>query len=153
MTAHTNGHASGAASRIALIRRLTEDVSALFRTEAEVVRDRLGHSARHVAIALALLAVAGTLGLACLGALTAMAVLVIALWLPGWAAALIIAAAIAATAGAMAAVALRLLRRGLIEEPREAVDSVRRSVVWIRSEVDAAAASRHESEPETPPVA
>lgn len=140
-----NGRGDGRpASRVELLRRLTGDVSALLRSEAGLVSATLGRSAKRVVGAVVLLAVAGTLALACVGALTAMAVLVLAIWLPGWAAALIIAAAIAATAGLMAAIALKLLRRGLIEEPREAVDSVRRNVAWLRGEVDAASSGRTE---------
>ncbi|HLK44105.1 MAG TPA: phage holin family protein, partial [Thermoleophilia bacterium] len=91
--------------------------------------------------AAALFVVAGTLALVFLGAATAALVLVLGLWVPAWLAAIIVALAAAAAGATAAAVGLKLLRRALVQEPRETAESVRRAATWVRSEVDAAAAS------------
>jgi|SRR5579862_6748711 len=124
-----------------MLRRVFADASAVARGELQAIRGRVRGSVRRVVTAAALFVVAGTLALVFLGAATAALVLVLGLWVPAWLAAIIVALAAAAAGATAAAVGLKLLRRALVQEPRETAESVRRAATWVRSEVDAAAAS------------
>ncbi len=83
----------------------------VFRAEWEALRDDFARSGRHFAVALALLGAAAVVLFWTLGALIFALGAVLAIWLPVWAAALIVVAAFALIAGLLAFLGLRRLRR------------------------------------------
>jgi hypothetical protein len=108
---------------IDLFRSLGQALFEVLRAEAEALGEDFRRSGHHLARGLALLAGAAAVGFWTLGVLVLALIAVLAIWLPAWAAALIVAAVFVATAGVLAALGLRQLRR--LESPAE---SIRRRV-------------------------
>src|SRR5215217_4812228 len=77
-------------------KELTSDLSLLVRQEIELAKAEMAQKGRTAAPGLGMSGGAGIVALCAAGALTAFLVLVFALFLPEWAAALIVGAALAA---------------------------------------------------------
>src|SRR3954470_10426560 len=79
-------------------RDLTSDLSLLLRQEIELAKAEMAEKGRTATPGLGMLGGAGVVALCAAGALTAFLVLLLALFLPEWAAALIVTLALAAVA-------------------------------------------------------
>src|SRR3954471_12054555 len=79
-------------------RDLTKDLSLLVRQEIELAKAEMGQKGRTAAPGIGMLGGAGVVALAAAGALTAFLILVLAIFLPEWLAALIVAALLGAAA-------------------------------------------------------
>jgi len=108
---------------IELFRSLGQALFEVVRAEAQALGEDFRRSGGALARGLALLGGAAAVGFWTLGVLVLALIAVLAIWLPPWAAALIVAALFASTAGLLAALGLRQLRR--LESPAE---SIRRRV-------------------------
>lgn len=95
----------------AAARAVAEDASALVRAEIELAKAEAGAAAREKAAGAALAAAGATFGFLALQALLVTLGLVLALVLPGWAAAGVVALALLALTGGLLAVAKRRLSR------------------------------------------
>jgi hypothetical protein len=73
-----------------ILRRLIADLSALLALYGRAIRSHVDGMARDIGIAAALIGAAAVLGVFALGLLVALLVLVVAIWLPPWAAALVV---------------------------------------------------------------
>lgn len=98
-------------------------VLALFKAELEALEAELARSGKNLGIGLGLLAAAAAVGFWTLGVATYFLIQLIAVWLPLWAASLIVTLAFAALVGGLAFAGLRKLRQ--FENP---VTTVRRRV-------------------------
>jgi hypothetical protein len=116
-----------------LVDQLSEDVRGLVRAEVGVIRAELEEKVRRLAVGAALIAVAGVLGLAALGALVATAIIALANVLATWLAALIVTAAFAFVAGIVLLIGVKILRRGVPPAPTESVDSIKEDVSWVKA--------------------
>jgi hypothetical protein len=116
-----------------LVDQLSEDVRGLVRAEVSVIRAELEEKGRRLAIGVALVAVAGVLGLVVLGAATATAIIALANVLATWLAALIVTAVVAVAAGIVLLVGMKVLRRGVPPAPTESVDSIKEDVSWVKA--------------------
>jgi ABC-type amino acid transport system permease subunit len=116
-----------------LVDQLSEDVRGLVRAEAGVIRAELEEKARRLAVGAALVAVAGVLGLAVLGAATATAIIALANVLATWLAALVVTVVLAVVAGIALLVGLKILRRGVPPAPTESVGSIKEDVSWVKA--------------------
>jgi hypothetical protein len=76
---------------------------------------------------------AGALGFYALGALTAAVILVLATAMTGWLAALIVAAAYGAVAGALALMGKTKVQQATPPLPEQATDSVKEDVQWTKA--------------------
>ena len=76
-------------------RSLTRDLSLLVRQEVELAKSEMAQKGRIAAPGLGMIGAAGVAGLMAAGALTATAILVLAIFLPEWLAALIVGAVLA----------------------------------------------------------
>jgi hypothetical protein len=104
---------------IELFRSLGQALFEVLRAEARALGEDFRRSGAELARALALLGGAAALGFWTLGALLLALIAVVAIWLPPWAAALIVTALFAGAAGVLALLAIRRLRR--LESPAESI--------------------------------
>jgi Putative Actinobacterial Holin-X, holin superfamily III len=117
---------------------LTSDVSLLVRQEIELAKAEMAQKGRTAAQGLGMFGGAGIIGLCAAGALTACLVLVFSLFLPEWAAALIVAAT-------LAAIAYVLLRQGKERVadagkpvPEQTIETVKEDVEWAKTRASSA---------------
>ncbi|HEX2224639.1 MAG TPA: phage holin family protein [Thermoanaerobaculia bacterium] len=106
---------------IELFRSLGEALLEVFRAELEALQQDFSRSGRHLGIALALLGAAAVLLFWTVGLLLFTLVLVLDIWLPLWAAALILLGLFALVTGILGALGARRIRQ--VENP---VDNVKR---------------------------
>lgn len=115
----------------AAAKAVAEDASALVRAEIQLAKAELAESAKTKAAGAGLLAGAGILGWLALQGLLVAAALALALVVPGWAAALIVSAALLAIGGILA-----LVGKGKLATP-VSIDTtkhnVREDVEWTKS--------------------
>lgn len=108
---------------IALFRSLGESLLEVLRAELAALQEDFTRSGRHLGVALALLGGAAALGFWILGLLLFTLVALLDVWLPLWAAALIVLAVFALAAAVLVKLGLSRLRQ--VENP---VESVRKRV-------------------------
>jgi hypothetical protein len=104
---------------IELFRSLGQALFEVLRAEAEALGEDLRRSGGQLLRGLALCGGAAAVGFWTLGVLVLALIAVLAIWLPPWAAALIVAALFASTAGLLAALGWRQLRR--LETPAASI--------------------------------
>ena len=119
-------------------KNLTSDLSLLLRQEIELAKAEMAQKARTAAPGLGMFGAAGVVALCAAGALTAFLVLVFSLFLPDWAAALIVGVA-------MAAVAFVLIRQGKERiadagkpVPEQTIETVKEDVEWAKTRASSA---------------
>ena len=119
-------------------KNLTSDVSLLVRQEIELAKAEMGQKARTAAPGIGMFGGAGIVALCAAGALTACAVLVFSIFLPEWAAALIVGAV-------LAAVAVALVRQGKERVadagkpiPEQTIETVKEDVEWTKTRASSA---------------
>jgi Flp pilus assembly protein TadB len=115
-----------------LIKQMTEQLSTLLREELRLAQLEMTQKAKTAGKGAGLLGGAGLLALLAAGALVACAIAALALVLPVWAAALIVAVVLLAAAGVLALIGKKQLARATPAAPREAVDSLRADVETIK---------------------
>jgi hypothetical protein len=118
-----------------LVQRATEQVSRLIRDELALARAELAAKGRHAGIGVGLFGGGGVLALAGLGTLIATVILLLALALPAWVAALIVTVLLFAAAGVMALIGRRQVRRAGPPVPTATADSLRADVGTIAAAV------------------
>ena len=119
-------------------KNLTSDVSLLVRQEIELAKAEMGQKARTAAPGIGMFGGAGIVALCAAGALSAFAVLVFSIFLPEWAAALIIGAV-------LAALAVELVRQGKQRVadagkpiPEQTIETVKEDVEWTKTRASSA---------------
>jgi hypothetical protein len=119
-------------------KNLTSDLSLLLRQEIELAKAEMAQKARTAAPGLGMFGGAGVVALCAAGSLTAFLVLVFSLFLPVWAAALIVGVA-------MAAVAFVLIRQGKERiadagkpVPEQTIETIKEDVEWAKTRASSA---------------
>jgi VIT1/CCC1 family predicted Fe2+/Mn2+ transporter len=119
-------------------KNLTSDLSLLVRQELDLAKAEMGQKARTAAPGLGMFGAAGIVGLCAAGAVTAFLVLVLSLFLPEWAAAVIVGVV-------LAAVALVLVRQGKerVAEagkpvPEQTIETVKEDLEWAKTRASSA---------------
>jgi hypothetical protein len=119
-------------------KELTGDVSLLIRQEIELAKAEMTQKGRTAASGLGMFGGAGIVVLCAAGALTAFLVLLFSIFLPEWAAALIIGAV-------LAAVAYLLVRQGKERVsdagkpiPEQTIETVKEDVEWTKTRASSA---------------
>jgi uncharacterized membrane protein YqjE len=116
-----------------VLRRLSDDVSLLVRQEVELAKAELAQKARGAVSGLALFGGAAAVSLCAAGALTAFLVLVLAVVLPDWAAALLVALALAGVATVLVVIGKQQLARVGTPVPEQTIDTVKEDVEWAKT--------------------
>src|SRR4051795_10002003 len=119
-------------------KNLTSDLSLLVRQEIELAKAEMAQKGRTAAPGLGMIGAAGVAGLCAAGAITAFLVLVLALFLPEWAAALIVGVV-------LAAVTYLLVRQGKERVadagkpvPEQTIETVKEDVEWAKTRASSA---------------
>jgi hypothetical protein len=119
-------------------KNLTSDVSLLVRQEIELAKAEMAQKARTAAPGIGMFGGAGVVALCTAGALTAFAVLVFSIFLPEWAAALIVGAVLAA----LAVVLVRQGKERVADAgkpiPEQTIETVKEDVQWTKTRASSA---------------
>jgi VIT1/CCC1 family predicted Fe2+/Mn2+ transporter len=119
-------------------KELTGDLSLLMRQEIELAKAEMAEKGRTAAPGLGMFGGAGIVALCAAGALTAFLVLVVSLFLPDWAAALIVGAVL----GAVAYVLIKQGKERVAEAgkpvPEQTIETVKEDVEWAKTRASSA---------------
>ena len=115
-----------------LIGQLTEQISRLVRDEARLAQAEVTQKAKRLGVGAGLFGGAGLFAFFGLAVLIATAVLALALVLPAWLAALIVAVVLFAIAGVLALVGKKDVDKGTPPVPTEAIASTREDIATVK---------------------
>lgn len=119
-------------SLLALVTDIPVLIQELFHREVELLKAELIAKLKALGVGAGLLAGALVVLLFMVGVLLTSAVLALSLVLPGWLAALIVAAFLLIVAGILALIGYRILKRGIPPVPTESIDSLQKDYRAIR---------------------
>jgi hypothetical protein len=116
-----------------LVKEVTAKSAALARKELELAEAEMTIKGKRAGLGAGMFGGAGVLGIFGLATLTVAAILALAIVLPGWASALIVAGVYLGLAGIAALVGGIELRRAKPLPPTQAAESVKDDVAWIKA--------------------
>jgi VIT1/CCC1 family predicted Fe2+/Mn2+ transporter len=119
-------------------KELTSDLSLLMRQEIELAKAEMAQKGRTAAPGLGLFGGAGVIALCAAGALTAFLVLVLSLFLPEWAAALIVGAVLAAVAYVLVRQGKERVAEAGKPVPEQTIETVKEDVEWAKTRASSA---------------
>lgn len=131
-TSPATGTSGTDASTGELVNRLTEQATELIRSELALAKAEMAAKAKHAGVGAGLFGGAGIVALYGLGALVATAILALALVVPAWLAALIVAVVLFAIAGIVALVGKKQVSQATPAAPEQTVESVKRDVDTVK---------------------
>ena len=117
---------------------LTRDLSLLVRQEFELAKAEMTEKGRVAAPGLGMIGGAGVVGLMAAGALTACAVLVLALFLPAWFSALLVGAALGAVAYLLAMRGKDQVGKAGTLIPEQTIETIKEDVEWAKTRATSA---------------
>jgi len=145
MTAHTPSQATPTGTSLSsdpanattgeLITRLSTQVSELVRGEIALAKAELAQKGKRAGIGAGLAGAAGALALYGVGALITTVIAALALILPVWAAALIVAVVIFIVAGVLGLLGKNQIQRATPPVPEITVESVKRDVATVSERI------------------
>ena len=115
-----------------LIGQLTEQISRLVRDEARLAQAEVTQKAKKLGVGAGLFGGAGLVAFFGLAALITAVILALALVVPGWLAALIVAVVLFAIAGALALVGKKDVQKGSPPVPTEAIAGLRTDIATVK---------------------
>lgn len=115
-----------------LVKELSGQVSVLMRQEIELARTEATEKAKKAGVGAGMLGGAGVAALLMLGSLTAFLILVLALAMPNWAAALIVTVTWAVVAGVLAFLGREKVREVGTPVPEKTVETMKEDVEWLK---------------------
>jgi uncharacterized membrane protein YqjE len=115
-----------------LVKELSSQVSTLVRQEVELAKAEVGEKGKKAGVGAGMFGGAGVAGLLMLGSLTAFAILVLQIFLPEWAAALIVTAVWAAVAAVLAQKGRQKMQEMGTPAPKQTIDSVKEDIQWAK---------------------
>ena len=116
-----------------LVRQLAADVTTLVRQEIALARTEMVTKGKRAGIGLGELGAAGVGALYALGALTACFIAALALLVPVWAAALVVAIVYGAITAGLALTGRRQLQENLPPTPERTEETIKESFEWAKS--------------------
>lgn len=119
-------------------RDLTRDLSLLVRQEVELAKAEMAQKGRVAAPGVGMLGGGFVVALCAAGALTAFLVLLLALFLPEWASALIVGAALAAVAYVLARRGRERVAEAGKPVPEQTIETVKEDVEWAKTRATSA---------------
>ncbi|MGW7065103.1 phage holin family protein [Streptomyces sp. NPDC054904] len=115
-----------------LVSRASQQISELVREEMQLARAEMTEKGKRFGLGGGLFGGAGLIGFLAAQALVGAVIAALALLLPVWASALIIAALLAAVAAAMAAAGTKQIAKAGTPAPQQTIDSVKADVTEIK---------------------
>lgn len=119
-------------SLIELVTSVPTLVRELVQREIDLLKAEMLAKVKALGIGAGLIAVALVVLLGMLGVLLTAAILALSLVMPGWLAALLVAAVLLIVAAILALIGYRVLKKGIPPVPTESIDSVRRDIQAIK---------------------
>jgi Putative Actinobacterial Holin-X, holin superfamily III len=120
-----------------LLRDLSQQTGDLVRQEMELAKAELRVKGKAAGLGAGMFGGAGLMGLYALGALTAAAILALAIVLDAWLAALIVGLAYGAVAGILALTGKRKVEQATPPVPEQAIESSKEDVEWTKQRAQA----------------
>jgi hypothetical protein len=117
---------------------LTRDVSLLVRQEIDLAKAEMAEKGRTAAPGLGMFGGAGIVALCAAGALTAFFVLVFSVFLPEWAAALMVGAVLAAAAYVLVRQGKERVADAGKPVPEQTIETVKEDVEWVKTRATSA---------------
>jgi uncharacterized membrane protein YqjE len=136
MEHHTTGGPEDR-STAELLRQLSEQTGELVRQEMELAKAELREKGKAAGLGAGMFGGAGVAGLYALGALTAAAILALAIVFDAWLAALIVGLAYAAAAGVLALSGKQKVEEATPPVPEQAIESSKEDVEWTKQRAQA----------------
>jgi uncharacterized membrane protein YqjE len=118
-----------------LLSDLSADLTTLVRQEIALARVEMTEKGKAVGKGAGMLAGAGVVGLAALGAFTAMLIALLALWMPVWVAALIVTVLWAIVAIVLAQVGRKKLKEAVPPKPEQTIETIKEDVQWAKTQM------------------
>ena len=118
-----------------LVTRLSAQISELVRGELALAKAELTEKGKRAGIGAGLAGTAGVLALYGLGALITTVIAVLAVWLPVWAAALIVTVLIFIVAGVLGLLGKNQIQRAVPPVPENTGESVKRDVARVQERI------------------
>src|SRR4051794_12827617 len=122
----------------AVAKDLTSDLSLLLRQEIDLAKAEMAEKGRTAAPGIGMFGGAGVVALCAAGALTAALVLVFALFLPEWLAALVVGAVLAAIAYGLVQQGKERVADAGPPVPEETIETVKEDVEWAKTRASSA---------------
>lgn len=119
-----------------LIRSLVADVGLLVRREAELASIELKDKAAKAGVAIGLMAAGGVFAFFGVATLIAAAVLALAIVLPAWASALIVATVLFVAAVVLALVGRARMRTATPLAPKRSIAAAQEDIAWMRHKTE-----------------
>ncbi|MFC4783429.1 phage holin family protein [Nocardioides sp. MAHUQ-72] len=116
----------------ALVHRLSEQIPDLVRSELRLAQAELTEKGKKAGAGVGLFSVAGLLGFFALATLVTTAILALALAVPAWLSALIVAVVLLAAAGVAALVGKKEVQQATPPAPERTIASVREDVAAVK---------------------
>lgn len=117
-----------------LFKQLSEQTSTLVRQEVELARTELREKGRTAGVGAGLIGAGGILALGAFGALTAMLIVLLALWVDTWLACLIVMAVYGVGAAILVMAGKRKLQAASPPVP-ETIETLKEDVQWARTKI------------------
>ena len=124
-----------------LLRELFQDINHLVRQEIALAKAEMNEKMVTIAGAAGLMAAAAFLAVLAIFVLTAAIVLVVALWWPAWAAALVVAGAYLVIAGILVLIGRARLQKLGKPVPEQTVETIKEDVQWAKERTQSAKTS------------
>lgn len=115
-----------------LVQKASEQISRLVKDEIALAKAELTEKGKHAGIGVGLFGGGGVLALYGVGALFATLIIVLDIWLPLWAAALIITVVLFGTAGILALLGKNQVTKAVPPEPSAAIASAKADVDEVK---------------------
>lgn len=115
-----------------LVHQLSEQVPDLIRSEMRLAQAEMAEKGKRAGLGIGMFSAAGLLAFFGLATLITTAILALALVVPGWLAALIVALVLLAGAGAMAMVGKKQVEEAIPPVPERAVEGVRNDIATLK---------------------
>jgi hypothetical protein len=118
-----------------LLRQLSEQTATLVRQELDLAKAEMQLKGRRAGLGLGLVGGGGVLALAAVGAFTATLIMLLAEWMDGWLAGLIVTAVMALAAGLLALQGKEKVAAATPPMPEETIETVKEDVQWAKSQI------------------
>lgn len=128
-------HTKEAQSTAELVRQMSEQVSRLIRDELRLAKIELAEKGRRAGIGAGLFGAAGMLAVLAAGSFVAAAILLLALVMPAWLAAVVVGAVLLAVAGLLGLIGKRRVAEAAPPTPDMAIESVRTDIDMMKERV------------------
>src|SRR5690348_16106172 len=122
-TVSTGEAAPNDRSSAELMRQLSDQTVTLVRQELDLAKAEVAQKGKRAGLGAGMFGAAALVGIFALGALIACAILALATGMAGWLAALIVAVALGAVAGALALIGKANVQRGVPPKPEQTIES------------------------------